>query len=302
MSVAHELCPMSSSRIDRPALLSWALMLTAFFGTYGLTFNDLMKGLWQTDQNSHGPIVLAVAVWFLIHQARLIAAQADAQIRPRPWLGWPLMLLGALFYAVGRSQALVSLEVASIIPMLLGAVLLLFGTDVAKRLWFAFFFLFFMIPMPGSVIDAATQPMKILVSIGAENLMAMLGYPVARSGVVLYIGQYQLLVADACAGLNSLFTLEALGLLYMNVVRHSSVVRNAVLATLIVPISFTANTLRVLILALITYYFGDEAGQGFLHEFSGMVLFMTALMLIIGLDSLLRFGVHAGGRVAGRNA
>lgn len=302
MSLAHDLGTMNSQRLPTPAWLAWGVMLAAFALAYGLTFNDLMRGLWQTDQNSHGPIVLAVATWFFVHQSRAIAAQGDVRIHSRPMLGWPLIALAVVFYAVGRSQALVSLEVASLIPMLLGAVLVLFGGDVAKRLWFAFFFLFFMIPLPGSVIDAVTQPMKILVSIGAENLMATLGYPVARSGVVLYIGQYQLLVADACAGLNSLFTLEALGLLYMNVVRHSSVIRNAVLATLIVPISFTANTVRVLILALITYYFGDEAGQGFMHEFSGMALFMTALMLIIGLDSVLRFGVHTSKRMSGKGA
>jgi exosortase/archaeosortase family protein len=97
-----------------------------------------------------------------------------------------------------------------------------------------------------------------------------------------------LLVADACAGLNSLFTLEALGLLYMNVMRHESLFRNALLAILIVPISFVSNVTRVIVLALITFYWGELAGQGFLHEFSGMVLFVTALLLIIGVDTALR--------------
>ena len=83
--------------------------------------------------------------------------------------------------------------------------------------------------------------------------------------MIIQIGQYQLLVADACAGLNTLFTLEALGLLYLNVIRHSSLVRNIGLALLIIPISFTANVIRVMALTLITFYFGDEAGQGFLH-------------------------------------
>ena len=96
-----------------------------------------------------------------------------------------------------------------------------------------------------------------------------------------------MLVADACAGLNSLFTLEALGLLYMNVMRHESAARNAVLALLIVPISFCANLLRVVVLALITYHLGDAAGQGFLHGFSGMVLFITALLLIMAVDGVL---------------
>jgi exosortase len=116
-----------------------------------------------------------------------------------------------------------------------------------------------------------------------------LGYPIAREGVILQMGQYQLLVADACAGLQTLLTLESLGLFYMNVVQHTSTLRNVVLALLIVPISFTANVIRVMALTLITYYFGDAAGQGFLHGFAGMVLFFSALVLIVSIDTLLQF-------------
>jgi len=130
--------------------------------------------------------------------------------------------------------------------------------------------------------------MKLAASWGAEHLMFALGYPAARAGVILQIGPYQLMVADACAGLNSIFTLEALGLLYMNLMNYKSTLRNVALAILIVPISFTANVIRVIVLTLITYHFGDAAGQGFLHGFAGMVLFLAALILIISLDSLIR--------------
>jgi exosortase B len=146
----------------------------------------------------------------------------------------------------------------------------------------------FMIPLPSVVVDAMTQPMKMAVSYTAEAMLYAGGYPISRSGVILQIGQYQLLVADACAGLHTLFTLEALGLLYLNLIRHESVARNVTLAVLIVPISFTANVIRVIVLTLVTYYLGDEAGQGFLHGFAGMVLFMAALMLIILSDTLIR--------------
>jgi exosortase B len=151
--------------------------------------------------------------------------------------------------------------------------------------------MFFMIPLPGAIVDALTMPMKMLVSYVAEHVLFWVGYPIARTGVILQIGQYKLLVADACAGLHTLFTLEALGLLYLNLVRHDSFFRNVTLAILIVPISFTANVFRVIVLTLITYHFGDEAGQGFLHGFAGMVLFLSALLLIMGVDSLLQYGV-----------
>jgi exosortase/archaeosortase family protein len=82
--------------------------------------------------------------------------------------------------------------------------------------------------------------------------------------------------------------LVSLFLLYLNLVRHGSWFRNVLLAILIIPISFAANVIRVMSLTLITYYWGDETGQGFLHDFAGMVLFISALLLIIGIDSLLQ--------------
>ena len=173
--------------------------------------------------------------------------------------------------------------------MITAILMLTRGTAALKAQWFTLFFMFFMIPLPGAVVDALTMPMKMAVSYVAENVLFWIGYPIARTGVILQIGQYKLLVADACAGLNTLFTLEALGLLYLNIVRHDSTFRNVALAILIVPISFSANVFRVMVLTLITYHFGDAAGQGFLHGFAGMVLFLSALLLIMVTDSLLQF-------------
>ena len=93
---------------------------------------------------------------------------------------------------------------------------------------------------------------------------------------------------NACAGLTSMFTLEALGLLYMNLMNYTNVRRNLVLALLIIPISFAANIVRVMILALVTYHFGDAAGKGFIHGFAGIVLFMTGLVLMVATDRVLR--------------
>jgi exosortase B len=202
--------------------------------------------------------------------------------------GWPIFIAGLLLYVVGRSQNIILFELGSLIWLLLGIGLILLGARSVKVVWFPLFFMLFMIPLPGVIVVALTMPMKMAVSYVAEQILYTLGYPIARSGVILQIGQYQLLVADACAGLHTLFTLESLGLLYLNLVRHESVIRNLTLAILIVPISFAANVIRVMVLTLITYHFGDEMGQGFLHGFAGMVLFLSALLLIIGADALTR--------------
>jgi exosortase B len=267
----------------------WLVVGAGLLVMYLPTLYDLYRTVWASDDQGHGPIVLALSIWLLWRKWPEFS-RPDAESRPTLATGLTLVLLSGLMYALGRSQQIRLFELASLIPMLAGIVLVLRGQHRLKAIWFPLFFMFFMMPLPGALVDALTQPMKMGVSISAEAIMHLLGYPVARTGVILQIGPYQLLVADACAGLHTLFTLEALGLLYLNVVRTASVFRNVGLAILIVPISFGANVIRVIVLSLITYHLGDEAGQGFLHGFAGMVLFMSALTLIIFFDSILRFG------------
>ena len=252
---------------------------------------DLFTGIWSQDEQMHGPIVLCISVWLLYRN--WAAMEEAAQGQQARNLGWPIFVFGLLLYVLGRAQDTLLFEIGSVIWLLVGLLLLLRGVAALKTQWFALFFMLFMVPLPGPVVDTVTMPMKMAVSYVAEQVLFWAGYPIGRNGVMLQIGQYMLLVADACAGLHTLLTLEALGLLYLNVVRRDSSFRNIGLAILIVPISFTANVIRVMALSLITYHFGDAAGQGFLHGFAGMVLFLSALLLIIGFDSTLQtFETH----------
>jgi len=131
------------------------------------------------------------------------------------------------------------------------------------------------------------MPLKQAVSVVTEWILYHAGYPIARAGVTLSIGPFQLLVADACSGMNSLLTLESLGLLYMRLMNYTSKTRNVLLAIAIIPTSFAANVIRVIILVLVTYHYGDEVGQGFVHSFSGLVLFTVSLVSIYFIDKLL---------------
>jgi exosortase B len=248
------------------------------------TWWDLAHTTWASDEQGHGPIILGVSL-FLLFQLRHRLAELEA--RPAVLAGGLTLGFGLLMYVLGRTQAIKMIEVGSQIAVLAGALLLFKGPRALRIAWFPLFFLLFMMPLPGSLVAAVTTPLKSAVSYVAEVLLYQFGYPVARSGVILSVGQYQLLVADACAGLNSMFTLEALGLLYMNLMGYTSVARNVTLAILVIPIAFAANVVRVMILVLVTYHFGDEAGQGFVHGFAGMVLFMVGLVLILAVDKVL---------------
>ncbi|MAS40302.1 MAG: exosortase B [Porticoccaceae bacterium] len=276
-------------RLNLTADNAWWPWLVVAIGAvimYAPSFYDLFTGIWSTDQQGHGPIVLAISVWLLYRKWPDMMAAGETETPSMA--GWPVLCIGLLLFVLGRSQGVLLFEIGSVLWVLVAVILLMRGPRALKTVWFPLFFMLFMIPLPGVFVDAVTMPMKTAVSIVAEHVLYWAGYPIARTGVTLQIGPYQLLVADACAGLHTLFTLEALGLLYLNLVRHESVARNIMLAILIVPISFTANVIRVMVLTLITYYWGDEAGQGFLHGFAGMVLFLSALLLIIGVDGVAR--------------
>jgi exosortase B len=280
----------------RAVLPEWWPVLAGLALLFGPTFYDLFTGAWIGEEQGHGPIIFALALWLIAR--KWPATLAAAQLQPQPassWTGWPLLAIGLGMHLLGRSQHILMFQVSAIICVMAAVLLVKRGAATARMLWFPFFFMLFMVPLPSELVATLTLPMKMAVSYATEHLLFLAGYPIGRSGVVLQIGQYQLLVADACAGLQTLLTLEALGLFYLNVVRHTSAVRNVALALLIIPISFSANVIRVITLTLITYYYGDAAGQGFLHGFAGMVLFLTALSLILFVDSALQWGVRRKG-------
>lgn len=268
-------------------LLAFWPIIVGFIALSVPTYLHLTNTIWNNADQAHGPLVLMV-VLYLFYDKR---AALNLPSKPFSSLGWLMLIFALVCYIVGRSQDILILDIGSQIILIASLIILFKGWRVMLSFWFPLFFMLFMVPLPSFLVDAITMPMKIAVSIVAEHILYWFDYPIARNGVILQIGQYQLLVADACAGMHTLISLEALGLLYLNLVKHDSLARNVFLALFIVPISFTANTIRVIAITLITYYFGDEVGQGFVHGFAGILLFMVALILIISIDTVIQKAV-----------
>lgn len=285
----NTLAPRASVLDALAPLKTWWPIIIGLLVLYVPSYWTLAHGLWNSDDYAHGPIVLVVSL-FLIWQKRAVFLADSA--RPggvETAIGWTLLVIGLLAYALGRSQDILLFEIGSQIPVILGALLITLGSKAARALWFALFFLLFIVPLPGFIVDAATGPLKQYISIIAEQVLYAAGYPIGRTGVTLTVGQYQLLVADACSGLHSMFSLSAMGLLYLYLMQHTSVARNLLIMAAILPIAFAANVVRVMVLILVTYHLGDEAGQGFLHGFAGIMLFVIGLLFLFLLDWILGF-------------
>ncbi|WP_191252608.1 exosortase [Kordiimonas sediminis] len=263
------------------------LLFLAYCFMYFETYQELFEGPWSTDQDGHGPFIVMLAIAVGYYKWTDVLASNLSTSNSSNYLGGLFLLVGLLFFTVGHSQELILFDAGSQIPVLIGLTLILGGYKAVLIFSFPILFLLFSVPLPGWVLDGFTQPMKLFLSETVTNLLYSYGYPIAQNGVTLYIDQYQLLVKDACVGLNSLFSLSAVGVFYIYLVKPERLIHTLLLVSLIIPAAIAANFLRVLFLVLITYYFGDEAGQGFLHDFSGLVMFLSALMVFLMIDQIL---------------
>jgi exosortase B len=276
-------------RAGGAGVTEWLPVLAGLLVLYAPTFYGLAATLWQQEDHAHGPIILLIMLWLAWDRRQaLLSLSVDSTSGSASVTGFSLLVLGVIFYAVGRSQDIIMLEVGSLAPILAGALLAARGWPGLRAFWFPLLFVVFLVPLPGFLVEAMTVPLKQNVSEIAEQVLYALGYPVARSGVVINIAQYQLLVADACSGLNSMFSLPAIGLIYLYLMRYKSWLHNGLILASILPIAFCANIARVILLILITYYFGDAAAQGITHGFAGILLFVIAMLLLIGFDGVLR--------------
>lgn len=239
---------------------------------------------WTREEGVHGPIVLATGAWLIWRRADEFRREAAPGSF---WLSFVVMLVAAALYAFGRAYGFLVLEVGAVYVAGVAIAYSFIGWRMLRKLWFPILYLGFAVPLPGWLLDSITLPLKYLVSDIVTSLLQAVGYPIVQVGVTLYIAQYQLLVEDACAGLNSIISLTAIGLFYIYLFHNASWRYALLLVALVLPIAIVANVIRVIILVLITYYFGDEMAQGYLHDTAGIVTFVSALLLIFLIDGLL---------------
>lgn len=238
---------------------------------------------WSTEQGAHGPVVFATGLWLIgrmWHGVKWFTRRGDLRITI------PALLFTLTIYALGRISGTPEIEGYGLYFTMVVVTYAYCGLPVMRRIWFPIVYLFFLFPPPDSVVAAITQPLKLGVSAAAVRFLALFGLPIGRTGVMITVDQYDILVAAACAGLNSIISLSAIGLFYIYI-RHNANYRYALLLMLaIVPIAIFANFVRVVMLILITYYMGDDVAQGFLHGFAGLIMFGVALLSIFAIDAL----------------
>lgn len=269
--------------------IAWVSILLA--ACYAPVLTSLVNQ-WNSDADmGHGFFVPVIA--------GLIAWKKRGQIAgklPAPnWWGLAIMLWAGFQLYIATLGAELFLARTSFVFSIVGAVLLLGGTEYLRIFSFPLFLLLFMVPIPAVIYNQITFPLQLLASRAAEATIDLLQIPVIREGNVLILPQQTLNVVEACSGIRSLLTLTFLSLVYGYFFEKRNWVR-VVLFCSTIPIAIVANAGRVAFTGVISQ-FKPELAEGWFHEAQGWVIFMIGLVILMAFHQLV---IRAAQLIQGR--
>jgi len=273
----------SGTSIQRSGLwlVAGLVVLVAFL--YSGILELLVRDWWRDPNFSHGFFVPAFSILVIWNRRKVLAS---IPVEPS-WSGLAIIVLALLVYLLGVIGAELFLSRSSFVLLLAGLLIYFLGWGYFRALIFPWAFLFLMVPLPTLVLSEVTFPLQFLASNLASSLLALVGVPVLREGNILQLPTMSLEVVDACSGIRSLVSLVTLAVIYGYLMESSMVVRVA-LTLAAVPIAIGANSLRVTGTGLLGFYWGPDKAEGFFHTFSGWVIFILALGMLLGLHRVLR--------------
>jgi exosortase len=242
---------------------------------------DLLRDWYRDGNYSHGFFIIPISI-FLFYRKR---HDINLPAKTSAW-GMVLFVAGCVALIFGYAASEYFTTRFGLVMILTGFAWYYLGADNFRKVWFAFFFLVFMIPVPAIIYHAATIPMQLFATKVTTGLLQIIGIPVVRNGNIINLPDYSLEVVEACSGLRSLVTLMALAALYAYF-RLPGKVLPVLLFIAAVPIAIATNVFRVFTAAFGAYAISRELAEDFIHEVSGLLVFFTALIIMVILGNIL---------------
>lgn len=282
--VLEERGPGSLSMPELLRKFGWqgALLTAVVLGLYAPVLSRLVRQ-WYTDPDySHGFLVPFLSAYLLWQRRDKLA-----EVVRRPSNAGLLLVIGSLgLLFLGSLGAELFLTRISLVGTICGLIVYFSGWALLRAMAFPLAFLMFAIPIPVIVYNEIVFPLQFIASKFATRVLEMLNlFPIMREGNVLIMPGMRLEVVEACSGIRSLMSLLALAAGYGYLAEKSIPVRWFLFLAMI-PLAIVSNGTRVMVTALMTNYIGPKAAEGFMHEFSGWVIFLVATALFLGLHSL----------------
>lgn len=256
---------------------------------YSPVFYQLYLSRWEALDYTHAYFILPIALliaWLKRKDIINILPGKGTARRAPTASGCILFILSLLLFIFGWRWDYLFVQTFSLIPLLLGIILFLYNKQTLNILLFPILYLILLLPIPIGILDNITLPMRYGASVLSAKILTLMGYDIAREGLLINMGGHEIFMGAPCSGFRSLITMLSLGLVYIYF-NQGKTSKNITLFLSIFPLTLIGNLIRIITLCLITYYFGEEAGQGFFHNFSGMVVFLIITLGLMSLEKIL---------------
>ncbi|MFA5339238.1 MAG: exosortase/archaeosortase family protein [Candidatus Omnitrophota bacterium] len=269
-------------------MINWIIWVLVA-GLYSPVISQLYRARWESIDYTHAYFILPVFFAFLLFKRKQFgqgpSAEGDTSNYRTSIIALFILIVGLLMFIFGWKWDYLMITTGSMIPVLFGLVLYLYGPSTAKITAFPILYLLLLVPPPLGVLDSITMPMRYGISIATEHILKAFCIPIIRDGLMLTVGGHEVYMGAPCSGFRSLITMFSLALAYVYFINAR--LRNKVILVIsVVPLALLGNLIRVTGMCLVTYKFGEETGHKF-HDTSGLVIFVVLILGLLGIESLL---------------
>ena len=258
------------------------ILLASFILAYFPVWKRLIMAWANSEEYSHGFFIVPLCGYILWRKREILA---KIQVQPSSW-GLGLVMLSLLLYLFAHFAEIMTVASFSIVLIIAGIIVYLYGFLMLKELLFPLFLLLFMIPIPAQIYSSLTIPLQLFVTKVSVWIGALLGLPVYREGNVIHLPDRTMQVVQACSGLRSMISLLTLSAILSYFTLKSNFLR-AVLFVSGIPAAILVNIIRVLLLVTAFYYLNYDLTTGPIHTLFGMTIFVLALLLIFTMKRVL---------------
>jgi exosortase A len=265
-------------------ILLLILLLGAFLLAYFPVISGLVKVWAHSDDYSHGFFIVPIAAYIIwTKKERLAEIPINSS-----WSGLVLIVFSLFLYLAAYFAEILTIVSLSMVLFLAGLVLFFYGWQMIREISFPLLLLLFMIPIPSQIYSMATIPLQLFVSHLSVMAASLIGVPVFREGNVIHMPMRTLEVVQACSGLRSLISLLTLGVVIAYFALRSNLLR-LLLFISGVPVAIFVNIIRVLVMIIAFHYFDIDLTTDATHTIYGLVIFMLAMAILIGLKGVFSF-------------
>ena len=269
---------LTDDRITKGTLWKYLVIFTLWFLAFSPIYPELFN-IWRNKpDDSHGLLVPFVVIYLLWQKRNDLQNTTFSNSS----FGLAILVVSTSLYLLALAGGVAVAARAMMVFSLVGLALYTMGPKAFKSVAFPLFFLLFMIPVPDTLLSLISFPLQLFATKASEAFIRFLSIPVYREGNILYFTQTQLEVVGACSGIRSIMALLMLSTLFVYVMARGNWGKKTILLASAIPIALLANIFRITGTGVLTHFYGDQVAQGFLHDFSSLIVFAFGFTILFG--------------------